>query len=52
MTTIYDALVELVGAPPVGLEPLVYCISCVVLLFLLLSAFSFIGAIIKWIGGR
>lgn len=52
MTTIYDALIELVGAPPAGLEPLIYCISCVVLLFLLLSAFSFIGAVIKWIGGR
>ena len=52
MTTIYDALIELVGAPPSGLEPLIYCISCVILLFLVMSAFSLIGAIVKWIGGR
>lgn len=52
MTTIYDALVNLVGTPPSGLEPLIYCMSCIVLLFLLLSAFSLIGAVVKWIGGR
>lgn len=52
ITTIYDAVVDLVGIPPAGLEPLVYVMSCVFLLFLILSAFSFIGAVMKWIGGK
>lgn len=50
--TIYEALVSLVGEPPVGLEPLVYVMSCVILLFLVLSAFSLVGAVVKWIGGK
>lgn len=52
MTNIYDAVVELVGDPVPGLEPVVYVVSAVVLLFLLDSAFALIGNIIRVASGR
>lgn len=49
---IYEQLVELIGTPPAGLEPVIYVMAAIVLLFLVMSAMSLIGAVIKWIGGR
>lgn len=49
---ISDALQELVGTAPAGYEPLLWLMSCVVLFFLLTSAFSIIGAVLNWIGGK
>lgn len=49
---IYDAIVELIGTPPVGLEPVVYVMAAIVLLFLVMSAMSLFGMILKWIGGH
>lgn len=44
---IYDALVSLIGAVPPGMEDFVYVVSCLVFLFLLLSAFTFLGSLFK-----
>lgn len=52
MISLYDAVVEVVGTPPVGMEPLVYVICCVILLFLLSTAFRLIGEVLNWIGGK
>lgn len=49
---IYDYIVDLVGSPVPGLEPVVYVISAVVLLFLLDSAFALLANIIKVASGR
>lgn len=49
---IYDAIVELVGTPPSGLEPVIYVIACIILIFLLSTAFRLIGEVLSWIGGR
>lgn len=49
---IYDALISLVGEPPVGYEILVWIFSALVLIFLLRSVFSILYAVISWIGGR
>lgn len=44
---IYDALIELIGEVPVGLEEFVYIFSGVVVLWLLLSCFTFVGSLFK-----
>lgn len=49
---IYDWVVQLVGTPVPGLEPVVYVISCVVLLFLLDTAFAVLGAVIRTATGN
>lgn len=51
MYTVYEALIGLVGEPPAGYDIVVYLVACVVLLYLLTSAFSIIGSVLKWIGG-
>lgn len=52
MATIYESVVALVGTVPSGCEPIVYVLSCVVLLFLLQQAFGVIYSIVNWIGGK
>ena len=44
---IYDALIDLIGDVPVGLEEFVYIMSAVVVLWLLLCSFTFLGSIFK-----
>lgn len=44
---VYDALVELIGEIPVGMEEFIYLLSGVVVLWLLLCSFTFIGSIFK-----
>lgn len=51
-SSIYDWVVELVGSPVPGLEPVVYIISCVVLLFLLDTAFALLASIIRTATGK
>lgn len=49
---LYEAIVNLIGAVPAGFEPLVYCLSVVVFLWVLSSTFSILWSIINWIGGK
>lgn len=49
---LYEALVNLVGPVPTGLEPLVYMAACLVLLWLLSSVFSILWSVLNWIGGK
>lgn len=49
---LYEALVNLLGAVPVGFEPLVYIGSILVLLWLLNSVFSILWSVLSWIGGK
>ena len=44
---VYDALVELIGEIPLGLEDFVYILSGIVVLWLLLCSFTFIGSLFK-----
>lgn len=44
---VYDSLVELIGTVPDGLEDFVYILAGIVVLWLLLSAFTFLGSIFK-----
>ena len=47
----YDAVVEIIGMPPEGYEPLLYVAVVLVFIFVLYNAFILIGGIIKKIGG-
>ena len=49
--SIYQAIEELIGAVPVGYEPLAYVVCAVILIFLLSNCFMLIGSIIKKLGG-
>lgn len=49
---LYEAVVELIGEVPVGYEPLVYVMACLILMWLLSSTFSILYAVLGWIGGR
>lgn len=48
---IYDKIVELVGIVPYGFEPVVYCCSCLVLVWLLSTFFSILHTFFSMIGG-
>lgn len=49
---LYEAVVNLIGAVPVGFEPLVYVGCILVLLWLLTSVFSILWSLLGWIGGK
>lgn len=42
---------EILGSAPLGLEPLEYIVSAVLLLFLCMSAINLISGLFRWIGG-
>lgn len=44
---VYEALVDLVGAVPDGLEEVVYIFSIVITIWLLLCVLTFIGGLFK-----
>lgn len=44
---VYDALVDLVGSVPDGLEEVVYIFSIVITIWLLLCVLTFIGGLFK-----
>lgn len=50
--SIYEAVIDLIGQPPSGFEPVVWCVSAVVLIFLVRTAFSVVASVLDWIGGR
>lgn len=52
MQTVYEQIVNIVGEVPVGLEPVVYMVSLLVLLFLLSAGFRILWAVLNWVGGR
>ena len=45
--TIYQAVVDLVGTPPTGTEPLIYIFCLLVALFLMDSITSFLVAVFR-----
>lgn len=51
MTELLTYIRQLMGAPPVGLEPLEYVFAGVLLIILVSSAISLVSGIFKWIGG-
>lgn len=51
MTELLSYVRQLIGAPPVGLEPLEYVFAGVLLIILASSAIAMISGIFKWIGG-
>lgn len=44
---VYDALIELIGEVPLGMEEFVYLFAGIVVLWLLLCCFTFIGSLFK-----
>lgn len=48
---LYDKIVELVGVVPIGLEPVVYIVSCLILVWLLSTFFSVLWSFFSMIGG-
>ena len=44
---IYDSLVELIGSPPLGTEPVIYVTAAVIALFIVDSLSSFIVAMFR-----
>lgn len=49
--SIYEAIVDIIGVPPVGYEPLLYVAVVLFVLFIISNAFMLIGGIIKKLGG-
>lgn len=52
MQTIFEQIVNICGAVPAGLEPVVYVVSLLVLLFLLSAGFRILWAVLSWVGGK
>lgn len=50
--SVYEAIVSLIGEVPAGYDIIAWVVCAVILLYLITSAFSIIGSIINWIGGR
>ena len=44
---IYDSLIELIGTPPVGTEPVIYVTAAVIALFIVDSISSFIVSMFR-----
>lgn len=45
--SVYEAVTQLLGDPPAGLEPVAYFLSAAVLMFILSSAFGLLSVIIR-----
>lgn len=50
--SIIEAITELIGTPPPGYDIVVWIVASMILIYLLSCAFSIIGSIINWIGGK
>lgn len=50
--TIYDAMVELVGAVPAGYEIIAWMFAGAIFLFLIRSVFGILYSLFDWMGGR
>lgn len=48
---LYDKVVELVGVVPAGMEPVVYLLSCLILVWLLSTFFSVLWSFLQLLGG-
>ena len=48
---IFEKIVELVGVVPFGFEPVIYCVSCIVLVWMLSCFFSIVNMFFKMVGG-
>lgn len=49
---LYEAVVNLIGVPPVGYEPLIYVLCIPVFLWLLSTVFSIFFTLVNWMEGR
>lgn len=47
MSTLYEALIKLVGEPPAGTEPLVYLFAIVIVLFFISELFIFLFKLVR-----
>lgn len=50
--SIYEAVISLVGDPPLGYDILVWIFAAIVLIFLITSAFNVLYALLKFISDR
>lgn len=50
--SLYEAILNLIGTPPVGYDIIVWVVAAVFLLYLLCSAFSIVASVINFIAGR
>lgn len=50
--SIIEAITDLIGAVPAGYDIVVWVVGSMILIYLLSCAFSIVGAIINWIGGK
>ena len=48
---LYEKIVELVGDVPAGMEPVVYVVCCLILVWLLSTFFSILWSFLQLIGG-
>lgn len=48
---LYDKIVELVGDVPAGMEPVLYVVACLILVWLLSTFFSVLWSFLHLIGG-
>lgn len=51
MSNIYEALISLVGTPPLGTEWLVYTLACLIVFMVVNSFVNIFSFIFKWVGG-
>lgn len=49
---LYEAMVNLIGTPLLGFEPLYHVGAILILIWLLNSVFSILWAVLNWIGGK
>lgn len=50
--SVCEAVIALVGDPPPGYDIVVWVCCCMILIYLITSAFSIVASIINWIGGK
>ena len=48
---LYEKVVELIGTPPAGLEPVLYIVCVLVLVWLLSTFFSVLWSFLQLLGG-
>lgn len=51
MSNIYEALISLIGEPPIGTEWLVYTMACLLVFMVITSFVNLFGYILRWVGG-
>lgn len=51
VTNIYEALIQLIGQPPLGFEWVIYLCACIIVMMVLVTLCNVFVYLFKWIGG-